>query len=161
MRTTETIELAAPADVVFAYVAELHAYPAWLPLVHTAELDPPHPGDAGPAWIVELRAKIGPFARSKRLRMVRAEHAPRCAVAFERAETDGREHARWALRVELTELAQVDVADAAATRLTMHLAYDGALWSGGLLERALDDQIHRGKARLAELLSDSSVPPTR
>lgn len=158
MRTTETIELAAPADAVFAHVAELHAYPAWLPLVHTAEPDAAHPDDAGPAWIVELRAKIGPFARSKRLRMVRAEHDPPRAVAFERAETDGRDHARWALRVELTEFAHAQVA---ATRLTMHLAYDGALWTGGLLERALDDQVRRGKAGLAELLSESDVPPTR
>jgi hypothetical protein len=162
MRTTETIELAAPADAVFAHVAELHAYPAWLPLVHMAEPDAAHPGDHGPAWIVELRAKIGPFARSKRLRMVRAEHDPPRAVAFERAETDGREHARWALRVELAELAQAaDDAELAATRLTMHLAYDGALWTGGLLERALDDQVRRGKASLAELLSELDVPPTR
>lgn len=158
MRTTETIELTAPTDAVFAHVAELHAYPAWLALVHTAEPAAAHPDDQGPAWIVELRAKIGPFARSKRLRMVRAEHDPPRAVAFERAETDGREHARWALRVELTELAHARVA---TTRLTMHLAYDGALWTGGLLERALDDQVRRGKAGLAELLSEPDVRPTR
>jgi hypothetical protein len=158
MRTTEAIELAAPAEAVFAHVAELHAYPAWLPLVHTAEPDAAQPGDPGPAWIVELRAKIGPFARSKRLRMVRAEHAPPTAVAFERLETDGREHAHWALRVELTELAR---GEGVATRLAMHLAYDGALWTGGLLERALDDQIRRGKAGLSGLLTDSNVPPTR
>ena len=158
MRTTETIELTAPADAVFAHVGELHAYPAWLPLVHTAEPAAVHPDDQGPAWIVELRAKIGPFARSKRLRMVRGEHDPPRAVAFERAETDGREHARWALRVELTELAR---AAGPVTQLTMHLAYDGALWTGGLLEHALDDQIRRGKAGLAELLSASDVPPMR
>jgi hypothetical protein len=83
---------------------------------------------------------------------------PPAAVAFERAETDGREHASWALRVELAEIA---AADGVATRLTMHLAYEGALWTGGLLERVLDDQIRRGKAGLAELLSGSNAPPTR
>jgi len=71
-------------------------------------------------------------------------------VVFERAETDGREHSRWALRVELEP--QGD-----GTLVTMHLAYDGALWTGGLLEKVLDEQVRRGRAGLVALVSE----PTR
>jgi len=157
MRTTESIDLDAPAETVFPHVSDLGAYPAWLPLVHTATPDLAHPGDQGPAWIVELRAQVGPFARSKRLRMVRVAHQPPHSAAFERVETDGRQHARWSLRVEADERSGER---GRATRLTMHLAYDGALWTGGLLERVLDDQIRRGKAGLAAMLT-TSAPPTR
>ena len=62
LRTT-----AAPSAVV-AHVAELDAYPKWMSLVHSAT----RVANANePTWDVELRAKVGPFARSKRLRMVR------------------------------------------------------------------------------------------
>ena len=104
MRTTERIVVPAPAAAVFAQVDRLEAYPAWLPLVHSAEEAPAADGDPGPAWAVELRAKVGPLARSKRLRMVRAEHVPDTTVRFERRELDGREHAAWILRVELAEV---------------------------------------------------------
>ena len=105
------------------------------------------PGDAGPAWSVELRAKVGPFARSKRLRMVRTEHVPERLVVFARGEVDGRDHAAWVLRAELAELA------GGATELTMHLAYDGTLWTGGLLERVLDDQVRQGRDGLSRLVA--------
>ena len=59
--------------------------------------------------------------------MALTEVVPDRLAVFERAETDGRHHARWALRAELEPVA-------AGTRLTMHLAYDGALWTGGLLD---------------------------
>ena len=69
--------LDAPCDAatVFARVDELHDYPAWMSLVHRAEplgAD----GDGRPMWQVELRARVGPLARSKRLRMVRTLHDP-------------------------------------------------------------------------------------
>lgn len=150
MRTSETVDVAAPAATVYEIVADLGTYPSWLPLVHAA--DPVNAGTASSAWSVELRAKVGPFARSKRLRMVRVEATPHELVLFEREETDGRDHARWALRAEL------DSIDAEHTRLTMHLAYDGSLWTGGVLERVLDDQIRAGRAGLQRLVSGE---PTR
>ena len=151
MRTSESVVVPAPASVVFPHVAELAGYPAWLGLVHSAEPIAPPPTDA-PAWSVELRARVGPFARSKQLRMVRTELVPDERVVFERAEVDGRDHARWTLRAELEPVAGDQ------TRLTMHLAYDGALWTGGLLEKVLDEEIRRGRAGLAQLVSDE---PTR
>lgn len=152
MHTTESIVVTAARPDVFAAVERLDAYPAWLPLVHAAEPDVAAPADGGPAWTVELRAKVGPLARSKRLRMVRVENVPDRLVVFSRAEVDGRQHADWRLRAELADVA-------GGTELTMHLAYGGTLWTGGVLERVLDDQIRQGRAGLQALLS--AAPPTR
>lgn len=143
MRTSESIDLAAAPDEVFAHVAELDRYPRWLPLVHEAIRVA---GEPDAAWEVELRARVGPFARSKRLRMHRTKLIDARLVVFERAEIDGREHARWALRAELDQFE-------GGTRLTMHLAYEGSLWTAGVLERVLDEEIRRGRDGLAALLA--------
>ena len=141
MRTSESVEVPAPPPAVFPHVADLAAYPTWLPLVHAAVV-----ADAAePAWDVELRARVGPFARSKRLRMALSEIEPDRLVVFERAEVDGRDHARWALRAELVEID-------GGTRVTMHLAYDGTLWTAGILERVLDEEVRRGRDGLAALV---------
>jgi hypothetical protein len=145
MRTTESVVVAADRAAVFPHVADLAAYPAWLPLVHEATPCEPD-DDQRPVWAVEIRARVGPFARSKRLRMRRTEVVHAELAVFERDERDGRDHARWALRVELS-----DGADE-STVVTMHLAYDGSLWTGGLLEHVLDDQIRRGRSGLAALV---------
>jgi uncharacterized membrane protein len=147
LRTSESVVVAAPIADVFPYVSRLEAYPAWLRLVHQADLLTESPR---PVWAVELRAKVGPFARSKQLRMERVEFVVDEVVKFERVETDGRNHARWALKVELKADGEH------STDVTMHLAYDGGLWSGGLLERVLDDEIRRGRDGLATLVTDES-----
>ena len=152
MQTTESIVVHAAPTAVFAHVADLDAYPAWLPLVHRAQPAAAADGDAGPAWHVELRAKVGPFARSKQLRMVRVEHIPGERVVFARGEVDGREHAMWRLRAELRGLAD---AAGRATELTMHLFYGGSLWTGGLLERVLDEQIRHARAGLQAILAQT------
>ena len=102
-----------------------------------------------PAWQVELRARVGPFARSKRLRMRRTVHdTVDHRVVFERAEADGRTHSPWVLRAEVLQR------DGAST-LHMHLHYGGALWTGGVLERVLGDQITSGRERLVALVSST------
>lgn len=128
-------------DEVMVYVEDLAQYPRWVDLVHSAT---PAARDEE-AWDVELRARIGPLTRSKRLHMRRAIRDER-TVEFRRHETDGRRHSDWVLRAELDEIA-------GGTRLTMRLHYGGALWTGGLLERALADQITSGRSRLLELLA--------
>ncbi len=149
VHTTESVVVPADAATTFPHVADLDRYPAWMRLVHHAgRLD----GDDPPAWDVEIRARVGPFARSKRLRMVRTRLEPDTAVEFERAETDGRSHARWRLAVDLTPDGP------GATLVTMRLDYDGALWTGGLLDRVLDDEIRRGRSGLTALVSGE---PTR
>ncbi|MEQ1702559.1 MAG: SRPBCC family protein [Ilumatobacteraceae bacterium] len=140
-----TLEAPCTADRLFAFVDDLGEYPAWMDLAHRVEA---LPADASgePAWQVELRARVGPFARSKRLRMVRTEHDPQGhRVVFERAEHDGRSHSPWVLRADIDEL------DGTST-LHMHLRYGGGLWTGGVLERVLADQITNGRERLRDLV---------
>jgi hypothetical protein len=143
-----------PPSRAFAMVDDLSAYPAWMDLVHdvaTAEST----GDEQLAWDVELRAHVGPFARSKRLRMVRVIHEPPERVVFERAEIDGRQHSPWILSATLTA---VDGADRpSATSITMTLTYGGNLWTGAVLQRVLDDHVERGAAALRELLAEPTA----
>ncbi|MFM7045154.1 MAG: SRPBCC family protein [Ilumatobacteraceae bacterium] len=139
----------APCDAprLFSLVDDLALYPSWIDLVHDATADAAEPD--GPAWRVELRARVGPLARSKRLRMVRTEHRPADGVVvFERRELDGRQHSPWILRATVTS----SPAGSGST-VAMHLHYGGALWTGGVLERVLADQISSGSERLAALAS--------
>ncbi len=145
LRTSESVIVQrCRRACVFPYVSALDEYPSWLPLVHTAWLEQP---DESPAWMVEIRAHVGPFARSKRLRMVRMVHEIDRLVEFERVELDGRRHARWTLRVQLAPDTE------SATLVTMDLAYDGALWTGGVLDRVLAEEVRRGRDGLAALIN--------
>lgn len=139
MNVTATLDAPCSADALFAWVGELDVYPRWLEIVRRAEPD----GDG--AWLVDLRGRLGPLARSKRLRMVRTSLDAPWRARFERAERDGRGHPPWVL-----EAAVEPVGD--GSRLTMHLHYGGGLF-GPLLERALGDEIERSRQRLLELLT--------
>lgn len=141
MEIERRVVLAAPPEDVYHHVDDLTRYPAWMELVHEVEVSAPDAADR-PAWEVELRARVGPFARSKRLRMARTVHEPAAVAVFERSEIDGRAHARWLLEVRLTPL------ERSGTDLAMRLHYDGSLWSGAVLQRVLDDHVERGAAAL-------------
>jgi hypothetical protein len=131
---------------LFALIDELTDYPAWMPLAHRVQVTTGEP-DGRPAWDVELRARVGPFARSKRLRMVRTVRDVDGATArFERIEHDGRQHSPWVLDAQVVPLGD-------GCRLDMHLHYGGALWTGGVMERVLADQIVAGRERLLARLS--------
>jgi hypothetical protein len=132
-----------PADL-FAWVEDLARYPQWLDIVPRAEAVAGEDGDPGPAWSVDLRGRLGPFARSKRLRMVRTVHEPTTWARFERRELDGRQHSPWVLEARVTEVE-------AGSRLDMHLHYGGGL-GGPLVERLLTDEITRSKPRLLALV---------
>jgi hypothetical protein len=150
MQTTATLFIdGASAGDVFEQLATLDRYPAWMRLVHRVEALAPDEGR--PAWRVELRARVGPFARSKQLRMVRTVHEPPHRVRFERVQDDDRDHAAWILS------ARVEEVDGGA-RVVTDLTYSGKLWGSSVLERVLEDEIRRGKAALAGLVT---VEPTR
>jgi carbon monoxide dehydrogenase subunit G len=136
----------APSEL-FEHVDDIEDYKAWMPLVHDVARLASDPENETPAWMVELRAQVGPFSRSKRLRMERTELEQDRVAVFTRREADGREHSEWILRADL------DVADDGRTILTMTLSYDGSLWAGPILERVLDDQVRRGSDRLLALVS--------
>lgn len=141
MDVRASLEANCDPSRLFNLVNDLASYPQWMDLVHRVE---PLAGDA---WNVELRAKVGPFARSKRLRMVRTLSEPNSRVRFERVEEDGRSHAPWVLT------ATIDSVGSSCT-LTMHLHYGGSLFTGGVLERVLADKIEAGRSRLATLVSN-------
>ena len=144
MQTSVTlfIEGASPADL-FAHVETLDRYPPWMRLIHRVE--PIEPDHDRPAWRVELRARVGPFARSKSLRMVRTVYEPDQVARFERVQDDERDHAVWIL------MATVAAVVGGATLVT-ELTYSGKLWGSGALQRILDDEVRRGKAALRELV---------
>ena len=144
MDVTANLDAPCAPGVLFELVSDLGTYPRWLDIVPRAVSD----GDDGPAWIVDLRGKLGPFARSKRLRMVRTRNDAPSTVVFERKERDGRSHSDWTLSADVSEAS-------GGSRLTMRLHYGGGLWAP-ILERVLTDEIERSKPRLLDLLSGAS-----
>jgi hypothetical protein len=144
--TAEVVAPCRPAEL-FVWVDDLSRYPDWHGIVERAEPAPGEPGDLGPAWTVDLAARVGPFSRAKRLRMVRTEHEPGRRASFARREVDGRDHGTWRLT------ASVEPLDGdAGSRLTMHLHYGGRLW-GPILEPILNDAIDGSRRRLLELVA--------
>lgn len=105
-----------------------------MPLVHAVE------PDGTDSWLVELRAKVGVFARSKRIRMTRVVNLAN-HIVFERNEKDARQHSPWKLEVELTD-------NGSSTHVAMYLEYGGSLWTAGVLDRVLASSIEAGKAGL-------------
>lgn len=148
MEIERHVVVAGPVEAVFALIDDLGRYPSWMDLVHdVVRVDDGAVTDAVTAWEVELRAQVGPFARSKRLRMVRTLHDAPHAVVFERSEVDGRRHAAWTLRASLADVG------AESVEVTMALTYGGNLWTGAVLQRVLDDHVERGAANLVALRS--------
>ena len=129
-----------------AWVDDLERYPQWLAIVTSASPAPAVEGDAGPAWLVDLRGRLGPLARSKRLRMMRTQRTTDRAV-FERREADGKTHSPWVLEATVIPTDE-------GSRLVMHLHYGGSLW-GPVLERMLGDEIEESRPRLLACLAAS------
>lgn len=155
MKIESSVVLDARVRDVMPHVMTLDKYVAWMPIVHRATVHQSEPT----TWDVELRAKVGPLARSKRLTMHRTvceEHADGSGAraVFERRETDGRKHAPWVLTVELTLLEDDSAlsSNSPRTRVDVEMLYGGNLWTGGILERVLSDSIDSGKSALAELV---------
>jgi len=134
-----SLDAPCPPAELFAWVDDLARYPQWLSIVTRADRD----GDGG--WMVDLRGRVGPLARSKRLRMARTTLEPDRLAVFERAERDGRHHSPWVLRAEVTPAGD-------RSHLEMGLHYGGSLW-GAVIERLLRDEIDASRARLLELVS--------
>lgn len=145
MDVTATLDAPVDPEVLYPWVEDLARYPDWLDIVPRAEPVEAHRDDAGPAWSVDLRGRLGPFARSKRLRMVRTVHEAPTRARFERIEHDGREHSSWVLEATVE-------ATSGASRLTMQLHYGGRLWVAAL-DRLLTEEIERSRPRLLECVT--------
>jgi len=138
MRYSSDVAVAVEPSLVHPYVADLARYVEWMPMVHDAEVV-----DDG-VWNVELRAKVGVFARSKRLRMKRTVNTSQ-HIVFERDEVDGRRHSPWTMAIALqtTDVGCV---------VTVDLSYGGSLWTAGILDRVLAAQVEAGKTGLARVV---------
>lgn len=143
-----TASLDAAPDTVFAEVADLGTYPAWLGIVFGAEPSPAHEADTGPAWVVDLGAKIGPIPLTKKVRMVRTRHLPPKLVSFERMEHDGSQHSDWILTAEVEAARRGSV-------LTVRVHYGGAGRLPGV-DSILRDEIRKGGGRLQARLAARS-----
>lgn len=141
MQYSSSVQLGVTKDRVMPYVADLSQYQQWMPLIHGVE----HIGEN--VWRVELRAKVGVFARSKQLTMVRTIHSD-TQLVFERQENDGRQHAPWKMEVSLAD-------EPEGCRVTIDLSYGGTLWTAGVLDKILAHQVELGKKSLAELVTHS------
>jgi hypothetical protein len=133
------VELPCSVAKILPFIDDLAQYPAWMGLVHAVVPE----GDD--VWQVELRGKIGPFARSKRLRMIQVETSEPHHIRFERQENDGRSHSDWVLDAQVTEVGSTST-------LNMTLHYGGRLFSN-VVERALHDEIEASKQRLRNLVA--------
>jgi hypothetical protein len=140
MDLTATLDAACTLEHLRVWVGDLSRYPEWLTIVPRAESEQ---GSIPSAWAVELRAKVGPIARSKRLRMVRTIDDPG-HIRFEREEIDGRSHSSWVLDAVLES-------SNGGARLTMGLHYGGS-FGAGLFERLLADEIEASKQTLRSLV---------
>lgn len=132
VRQAFTAETEASQAHLFAVVQDLNTYPHWLDVVDAVNPAPDNPD----AWLVTLKARVGPFARSKRLRMVRTV-SPESSIRFERHELDGKDHSSWILAATVTEPASENMLSA----VELVLDYDGPMWSGrldGILEAAAE-----------------------
>ncbi len=145
MHVEHTLDAPVASSRLFDEVADLARYRRWMPLVHDVVALPPDPD--GPAWEVELRAAVGPLARSKRLRMVRTTHEPTTRAVFSRRENDDREHAPWVLTTQIDPAGE-------SSRLTMTLDYGGRLWTGAVLQGVLDRAVRDGSTALLELVTE-------
>jgi hypothetical protein len=141
MRTTAVLDLSGcPPSALFHHIESLDRYPPWMRLVHRVQVVCDPVVDVA-KWDVELRARVGPFARSKQLRMARTVHEPDHHVRFERVVLDGRDQASWVLDATVEPFGD-------GSRLRMELAYSGDLWGTGALSRVLNDEIRRGRESL-------------
>ena len=144
MDLVATVEVPVSVEKLFDYVSDLAKYSSWLEFVHKVELVG-ESIETDATWLVELRAKLGVLARSKRLRMTRTLCEYPRLVVFERREQDSRRHSDWVLRATVSPTAT-------GAKLETNLYYSGSLFTGGMLERALSDQIATGREKLIQQL---------
>lgn len=141
------IRLDAPMDAspaaVLAEVSALPGYPAWHGMVKGVEPD-------GDGWLVDLGARLGPFTRTKRVRMVRADQDAEKSgqVRFVRRERDGEDHGGWEL-----ECAVEPATGGGPCLLRFRMLYEGSSPLVGLLEPMLRAEVEKSGGRLRRRLA--------
>ena len=134
---------AAPSAVL-AEMADLPGYAEWHGMVKRVEGD-------GDGWLVDLGGRLGPFTRTKRVRMVRAAPEEESAgqVRFVRQEHDRDDHGAWELQCA------VDPAEGEGPcTLRLRMLYDGSSPLIGMLEPLLRAEVDKSADRLRRRLAD-------
>lgn len=133
---------AAPAAVL-AEIEDLPGYPDWHGMVHAVEPD-------GDGWLVDLKGRLGPFTKTKRVRLVRVESTVPGQVRFVRKELDRTDYGGW----ELQGTVEPATGDGPCT-LRFRLLYDGSSPLTSMLEPVLRAETHRSADRLRQRLAAS------
>lgn len=138
MDVTLGAKIDAPPAAVMAEIEDLSSYPEWHGMVNKVEPD-------GDGWLVDLGARVGPFTKSKRVRLERApaEAGAPGQVRFVRAEQDGKDHGHWELEGTVEP-----ATGAGPCMLRFRLAYDGTSPLASMLEPFLKAETHRSADRL-------------
>ena len=124
MKQVIEVDLDSSSDKIFNVLNNLEAYENLLGFVDCVEALESEEGV--PCWLVTLRAKIGPFARLKKLRMARTEEKRPEVVRFSRRETDGKNHSDWELCILLKEQG------GDRCLVIIEVSYSGRFWSAPL-----------------------------
>ncbi len=146
MRQSVELVVKASTEEAFAALRDLETYRDWLGFIHSVdELVAANET----SWNVVLRSELGPFARMKKLRMVRTSELPYSSVTFSRVEIDGKEHSNWTLDVSCLSLTET------TTQLSLTVVYSGGFWSRPL-ESVFNSHVEDAKVKLREYF-DSRV----
>ena len=143
VRQVIEVDLDGSPEQIFATLADLANYQNWLGFIDTVDTDG---GDT--FWIVTLRAQVGPFARLKKLRMVRVEEDFPELIRFSRKETDSKDHSDWDLHVTINEKESVGCS------VQMVVSYSGGFWSVPL-QAVFTSHVETAKVRLQETFASN------
>ena len=141
VRQVIEVDLDGSPEQIFATLADLANYQNWLGFIDTVDTDG---GDT--SWIVTLRAQVGPFARLKKLRMMRVEELVPELIRFSRREIDSKDHSDWDLYVTINEKEGIGCS------VQMVVSYSGRFWSVPL-QAVFTSHVEAAKVRLQETFS--------
>ena len=141
VRQVIEVDLNGSSEQIFSALSDLANYKNWLGFIDTVDIDT---GDT--CWIVTLRAQVGPFARLKKLRMVRVEELVPELIRFSRREIDSKDHSDWDLYVTINEKEGVGCS------VQMVVSYSGRFWSVPL-QAVFTSHVETAKVRLQETFS--------
>ena len=139
VRQVIEVDLNGSSEQIYIALADLANYQNWLGFIDTVDTDG---GDT--SWIVTLRAQVGPFARLKKLRMVRVEEDFPELIRFSRKETDSKDHSDWDLHVTISEKGDMGCS------VQMVVSYSGGFWSVPL-QAVFTSHVETAKVRLREM----------
>ena len=147
MHEVINIELDTHSELAFTALSDLTNYAQWLSFIDKAT--PVGDEDGKNCWVVTLRARIGPFSRLKKLRMVRIISVPEQEIEFSRSETDGRNHSDWNLNVRIKSTGDT------SCMISLSVNYSGGFWSKPL-NNIFFDEVEKGTKRLQESFMNDS-----